>query len=174
MLKFPRLYMTIFQSQMPKMWGISCYKKKCSVQKARFKHSLVEKVTPSCCACSSGRKQMPSLMGWGWQRAAREGWPSSEIWVGEGGEHIAVFWKNMTTAVAESFQKRCLQSLIKDWYFYCSRREGVGSSFGDCWVAVCFLACSRGFVVLLFENGQRISAEHFCDLSRVILLAKMG
>lgn len=45
-----------FQSQMPKVWGISCYKKKRSVQKAHFKHSLAEKVTPSCCACSKWQK----------------------------------------------------------------------------------------------------------------------
>lgn len=67
----------------------------------------------------------------------------------------------MRTAVAQSFQKQCLQSLIKDWYFYCSQREGVRASFGDCWVAIYFLACSWGFVVLLFENGrgyrQRVS-----------------
>jgi len=80
-------------------------------------------------------------LGCGIQHAARGGWLFSERWAGEGGEGTAVFWKSMTAAVAESFHKQGIQSLIKAWYFYCSWREGVRVSFGDLWGAICFLEC---------------------------------
>lgn len=159
LLKFPRVYMTTFQSQMPRMWGISCYAKKC-VQKAHFKHPVGEEVTPFCCVCSSGRKQKlcwPPGLCLTTGQGERDDSPLKD---GQerGGEHTAGFWRSRMTAVAESSQKQYIWSLVGDQYFYCSWREGVRASFGDCWVAICFLTWSWSVVVLLFENRQMILA----------------
>lgn len=51
--------------------------------------------------------------------------------------------------------------------------ERCRAAFGDGCVTVCFLAYSWSMAVVLFKNGQMISTQRLCDLSHVILPAKV-
>lgn len=77
-------------------------------------------------------------------------------------------------AFAKSFQKTVYLELNKGLLILFFLERKCQGFFGDCWLEIWFLTCSWSVVVLLFEIGQVILAQQFCDLSLVIQLVMKG